>query len=318
VLYEASGRQTIAEAMSSSATDFRFVTPWDINDGGAVALSTLAYAEGLPGSEKASIIRWFDGASTTVLETTEGFANPDSIRLNEHGEVAFHGWKQNVEGAYYRTNGTTLSRIADSTGPLDIPSGSSTEVLAINDHGTVAFWSPLDAGGNGIFVGDGGPLTTVVIADPTTPFYSVHNRLDMNNQGTVAFFAELWDGRNGIFTGPDPVNDKVVAHGDLLFGQFVTGLGRPHLKRARRHRFLVRGPRSTRARRLSVRRRPGREGRNTTGRLQQRRHRRRRRLRHVAQRRGCRCHAGELQPLARPLRRNVWQRLGCHCACHCS
>jgi len=226
LLYEATGTRTIAEA-TAETTFTRWLSADDINNNGAVAFRRYQTSSGLA---EFSITRWFDGTSTTVLETLEGFTSVDSIQLNEPGDVAFRGSSQVAEYTYYRTDGTTLTLIADSSGPLNIPFAPPTG-LAINDSGMVAFWSRLDAGGEGIFVGDGGPLTTVAIADPTTPFNDLMwtDSIDINNRGTVAFFAELWDGRRGIFTGDDPANDKVIAHGDLLFGQRVNGIGRPHL-----------------------------------------------------------------------------------------
>lgn len=223
-LHEATGTRTIFELSSSEHT---LLFP-AINNGGTVAFSIFSNPANDPQYFRGSIIRWFDGTSTTIVDITEGFGFMAGVGLNERGDVAFQGYKYGEGYSFHHTDGTTLTLIADSSGPLDI-GDTGIMPIAINDSGAVAFWSPLDSGGEGIFVGDGGPLATVAIADPTTPFYFIDDDIDMNNQGTIAFFAGLWDGRGGIFTGPDAVNDKVVAHGDLLFGQRVSGLGRPRL-----------------------------------------------------------------------------------------
>jgi hypothetical protein len=226
-LHEATGTQTIFELISTPTVEHNVQYP-AINNSGTVA---FAIYSGCCDFEdyQGSILRWVDGTLTTVVDVTQGFNLAVGVGLNERGDVAFQGYREGAGYSIHRTDGTTLTQIADSSGPLDFELESLR--TAINDSGAVAFYSPLDSGAEGIFVGDGGPLTTVVLSGPTTPFYTLGlgEHVAINNQGTVAFFAGLWDGRRGIFTGPDPVNDKVVAHGDFLFGQFVTGLGRPHL-----------------------------------------------------------------------------------------
>jgi hypothetical protein len=224
-LYEASGTSTIAYGTGGSPTVDVFFSRPAISNGGAVVFGAITRDRTIPPTiSQANITRWFNGTSTTLLDTSEGFEGVglSSVRLNEHGDVAFRGFNDGEGSSYYRTDGTTLTYIA---GPFQ----ASVDGTAINDSGAVAFYTRLDAGGEGIFVGDGGPLTTVAIADPTTPFYEFEDEIDINNQGTVAFTARLWNGSFGIYAGEDPVNEKVVEIGDFLFGQRVSGLGRPHL-----------------------------------------------------------------------------------------
>jgi len=76
-------------------------------------------------------------------------------------------------------------------------------------------------GGNAIFSGDGGPITT--IADASGPF-SAFGPASINNLGTVAFVAALDTGAIGIFTGVDPVTDKVIMSGDALDGSTLIAL----------------------------------------------------------------------------------------------
>ena len=228
LLHEPSGTRTIAEVTSSNEIMLTLDFP-AINNSGAVAFGVFADSATSPPTHQGSITRWFDGTSTTVVETTAGFNVVTAVGINEAGDVAFKGFKESEGGSYHRTDGTTLTQIADSTGPLNITQESLIAPTAINDSGAVALWTELDAGGEGILVGNGGPLTTVAIADETTPFSNFSERIDINNQGTVAFAASLWDGGYGIFTGPDPVNDKVIALDDLLFGRPVSDLGGLHL-----------------------------------------------------------------------------------------
>jgi hypothetical protein len=228
-LYGASGTRLIAQTTRSGTVETLLWFP-AINNRGAVAFGVLVEDYGRPPAfpPQVSITRWVDGTSTTILEAAEGFDLLGAVRLNEPGDVAFQGFKEGEGWAFYRTDGSTLTRIADSSGPLNIQQDALAG-LAINDSGAVALWTRLDAGGQGIFLGSGGPLATVAIADSTTPFYEFAQDIDMNNHGTVAFAGRLWDGSFGIYTGADPVNDKVVEIGDRLFGQPVSSLGRPHL-----------------------------------------------------------------------------------------
>ncbi|ODS30298.1 MAG: PEP-CTERM motif protein [Candidatus Scalindua rubra] len=70
---------------------------------------------------------------------------------------------------------------------------------SINDSGTVAFWADLDAGGSGIFTGNGGSLTT--IADTSGSLSGFNGTPSINDSGTVAFWAALDAGGEGIVTG---------------------------------------------------------------------------------------------------------------------
>jgi len=224
-LFEASGTSTIAYGTSGSATVVVFFTRPAISNGGAVVFGTrIVDFTSPPTTNQAHITRWFSGTSTTLVGTTEGFNSVGSVALNELGDVAFSGYRQGEGLTYYRTDGATRTYIA---GPFDNEAGA----IAINDSGTVAFgrFPYSGGGGEGIFVGDGGPVATVAVADATTPFSELETDIDINNQGTVAFTARLWNGSYGIYAGGDPASDKVVEIGDFLFGQRVSGLGRPHL-----------------------------------------------------------------------------------------
>ncbi|MCP2727958.1 PEP-CTERM sorting domain-containing protein [Limnofasciculus baicalensis] len=91
---------------------------------------------------------------------------------------------------------------------------------AINNQGTVAFSASLDTGVSGIFTSSGGKITTIV--DSSGPFAEFGN-VAIDNRGNLVFGASLDVGGYGLFTGPDPVANKVIASGDMLFGYEVTG-----------------------------------------------------------------------------------------------
>jgi hypothetical protein len=90
----------------------------------------------------------------------------------------------------------SFKNIADSTGSFS----EFGLFSVINNSGTVAFYAtvgPIDDGNSGIFVGSGGPITTVV--DNSGPFLSAINP-SINDAGTVVFPGVLDAGGSGIFT----------------------------------------------------------------------------------------------------------------------
>jgi hypothetical protein len=56
-----------------------------------------------------------------------------------------------------------------------------TSIPDVNDSGTAAFRATLDAGGSGVFLGNGGPTTTV--ATTAGPYSIFHISPDINNSG---------------------------------------------------------------------------------------------------------------------------------------
>jgi hypothetical protein len=111
-----------------------------------------------------------------------------------------------VEAAY------VFTRIADSSGPISV-----FGVPALNVGGTVAFRTSLDAGGQAIYTGNGGALTSV--ADTLSGPYGGFGDPVINGGGSVAFRAGTSNGQ-GIFRfdgGPTTTIAATVPAG----GQFV-------------------------------------------------------------------------------------------------
>lgn len=100
----------------------------------------------------------------------------------------------------------TFTKIADSRSSFN--SFSSFPRPSINNQGTVAFAADLDAGGNGIFIGNGGAITT--ITDTNGPFSFVYSDFSINDKGTVVFAADLDAGGNGIFINSGGVTTTIV------------------------------------------------------------------------------------------------------------
>lgn len=81
---------------------------------------------------------------------------------------------------------------------------------AINNEGIVAFEASLDAmGNNGIFIGSGGAITTVV--GKSSSFGPQLGNPTINNAATVAFVAERNMNELGIFTNSGGVTNTIAA-----------------------------------------------------------------------------------------------------------
>ena len=64
--------------------------------------------------------------------------------------------------------------------------------------------------------------TIATSAEPFTQFDNAYGSSPaINSQGDVVFYAQLDGGGHGAFTGPDPVSDRVLGSGDVLFGRTV-------------------------------------------------------------------------------------------------
>ncbi len=227
------------------------VTPV-INNSGTVAFEAALDLQ--PGQQDFvhGIFTSDGGALTTIVDSTHGF--PVSFvqpEINNHGEVAFQSIRvdsatgQTFIGVYKGRGGpvTTVAECPEFDCPVFFATG--TAPVSINDPGTVAFFADTNEGGmfaRGIFTGNGGPLTPVVLSSEFTDpiFFMEPAAPAINNRGTVAFFADGMfdqpDGtllpKTGIFTGPNPVENAVIVRGDPLFGAHVeffqiSGFGGP-------------------------------------------------------------------------------------------
>lgn len=89
--------------------------------------------------------------------------------------------------------------------------------------GTVGFSAGLKTGGSAIFTGNGGPLTTIALGQPSQPptfgTFIDTQQPSINNQGTVAFTAmDLQTTITSIFTGSGgPLNTIIDNSGSFQF-----------------------------------------------------------------------------------------------------
>ena len=186
-----------------------------INDAGIVAFYARRRASA--GGGEGVFTRSGDGTGpiTTVADSTSGVFSAVSSQpaINGGGAVAFSGVGTApgvLAGVFVVAPGGGVTTIVDASDGFTGPGTTS-----LNNSGTVAFVAR-NGSVQGIFTGNGGPLTTV--ADESDGFRQFLSTPAINNDGMVIFDALLQDNRRGIFTGPDPVADRVILVGDMLFG----------------------------------------------------------------------------------------------------
>ncbi|MBE9043759.1 hypothetical protein IQ255_04955 [Pleurocapsales cyanobacterium LEGE 10410] len=151
-----------------------------------------------------------------VLESTDAFNAFAGVNLNNRGTISYAaGNFLNVpvdfpvtSGIYTLSDGET-TEIASTDGifssfdvSLDVLGGdgpiTSLDISpALNEHDEVAFNAGLDAGGQGIFVGDGETITEVANSEGEFDLFSYP---DLNDEGTTAFLVQRDDGTRGIYT----------------------------------------------------------------------------------------------------------------------
>jgi hypothetical protein len=147
---------------------------------------------------------------TNVIDNTGQFNDFGAVAINNAGVVAFRGnTTSGVEGIY-RTDGTTISTILDtSTGEFSFFAGRASLVSlpAIDDDGTVAFFIYHNYNPS-IRTGSGGPTAVIAeSADTNNPFYVAWDNPSIRN-GVVSFSGRLNDsggdpfGPEGVFTEP--------------------------------------------------------------------------------------------------------------------
>ena len=171
--------------VADSTGPFSGFSPVSLNASGTVAFSAKFDGSG------AGVFTGNGGALTTITTAaTPPFGNPfNPPSINQAGMVAFAAGDRILAGS-----GGPLTTIADTAGPLrDFASGYTT---SINTAGAVAFTAFLDAGGGGIFVGNGGVVTPVLINSAS---FGSDNSISLNDAGTLAFRGAK-DQRAGIFS----------------------------------------------------------------------------------------------------------------------
>jgi hypothetical protein len=195
-----------------------------INDGGTVAF----FATRAPAVPVVRGIYAGDGTAPvmTVADNSGTFrVFGDSPAINATGSVVFFATDlEATDAGLYRgtaTGGPTAPILTNNSSPLH----NFERDPSVNAFGRIAFKAVEDSTSMpGLFLVDldGTGLTTLLT---TNGPFSQFDSPTINDNGTVAFLGFLDNGGLGIFTGANPVGDKVIGRGDLLFGSTVTALG---------------------------------------------------------------------------------------------
>ena len=162
------------------------------------------------------------GPVTTVFLTSTGPFNQSfgSPAINDAGQIAFEAGRDVGNRGIFRfePGSGQFTPIVTDTGTFSTPDDRPS----MNAAGRVAFQSLIDGGtGEGIFLGDGGPIAT--FADSSGPF-QFFARPSLNDAGQIAFSATLDDNREGLFDGPDAAADLVLAAGQTFDGGVIEGI----------------------------------------------------------------------------------------------
>jgi hypothetical protein len=156
-----------------------------------------------------------------ITEDTSDLRSFGDFSINDNGTIAFQANKPtstgSFNGVYTITNGT-VTTIADTLGSISGFDGP--EPVVIDANGTVAFVASLDAGGEAIFSGTGGPLTTVV--DTSGPFDDFRAGIGINTAGTLSFAADVDAGGRGVFIVDEGVITPIVDPADDTYS-FIDG-----------------------------------------------------------------------------------------------
>ena len=157
-----------------------------------------------------------EGEPVTLLESTEAFNIFTGVNLNNRGTISYAAGNllnipldfPTTTGIYTLSNGE-ITEIASTYGifssfdvSLDVIGGdgplTSLDISpALNENDEVAFNAGLDAGGQGIFVGDGETIIEVANSEGEFDLFSYP---DLNDEGTTAFLVQRDDGTRGIYT----------------------------------------------------------------------------------------------------------------------
>lgn len=195
-----------------------------INNAGVVGFAAQSPATG--GGTVKFVLSGNGGAFNQIANSSGNpgfFSAGNYVSINSGGTVAFRG--TTPDGTDFHRilagNGGALTTIMSPVG-TQFANGFGQGTVPINASGSVAFHAFLDAGGEGIFRGNGG--APIPIADTSGPYSSFFADPSLNALDAVVFQAFLDAGGYGIFTGADPATSTVIRLGDALFGSTVTAL----------------------------------------------------------------------------------------------
>jgi hypothetical protein len=208
-----------------------------INAGGQVAFTNI------DGNGNRGIFLWSGGVPVQIMDVTgnglglQTGAGADiwDPRLNDSGEVVFHGRTTSGDAGIFKVSGGAVSQVA-LAGAVGGDYGSFDFNAAINNAGDVAFLATVIGQGEGIFTG-GNPLTDAVIRAGDSLFGATvldlnYGTFGLNDNGGLAFWALLDDGRQVIVRADAETIVAASEPSGLALLGAVTLLGIRRLRRA--------------------------------------------------------------------------------------
>ena len=147
---------------------------------------------------------------TTVAESATGpfggvCSHPD---INPGGSCCFYASVEPESQAAFVVRDGEIAFLAGAAGPLG---------PTMNEAGAIAFRASTAGGGEGVFLCDGGVVTT--IADTTGRFARFHGLPVVAGDGTVVFRADVEGGGEGVYLG-DGATVTAIAETGGTFGGF--------------------------------------------------------------------------------------------------
>jgi hypothetical protein len=178
----------------------------------------LVFQGRLDGQDTLGIYRGPDPVVDRIADAQSGVGLVSLMSVAPDDTVFFRGG-QGLDRAVYKpgNNGPELvfdfddTRYNNASGYRENASGQRVFSAFVRDEGFV----------EALFTGP--DIVADRIVDTSGAFNAILNA-SITRNGTIVFQADLDNGATGIFVGPDPVEDKVVAEGDPLFGSTIANL----------------------------------------------------------------------------------------------
>ena len=216
-----------AGAETISKNDFVFVNAVDstqgfllfgfapaINNNGAVAFEAAG-----PGFLFGSAWKWQDGALTLIATSAGDVLHNfgDNVVINASGTVGFNARVPGSGDTIIATGDGGVLNIIASAKEDGLVGGGFLGLSALNDAGSAVFLGfRTGTFAQAIFVGNGGPLHTVV--DAATDGFSALGNSDINASGKIVFTGFLPDGTEGIFVRARDISNVIDANDPNTIG----------------------------------------------------------------------------------------------------
>lgn len=179
----------------------------------------LVFQGRLDGQDTFGIYRGPDPVVDRIADAQSGVGLISLMSVAPDDTVFFRG-AQGQDLAVYKpgSNGPELvfnfdAQLSNASGYQENASGQRVFSAFVRDEGFV----------EALFRGPDVVADRVV--DTSGKFSDIlGSTATITGNGTIIFQADLDNGVSGIFVGPDPVEDKVVAEGDPLFGSTIANL----------------------------------------------------------------------------------------------